>query len=247
MKIINLIWASFLLALIPVLTTLMCIIVLILVRILRCSQKNVQIFFHYWGRLICILCGVSVHAEGLEKLKANQTYIFAANHQSQFDIFVLHGYLKCDFRWLAKKELFQMPIWGGAMQAAGYIPIDRSHGRRALKSLEEAARQISAGTSVVVFPEGTRSLDGKLQPFKPGGIILAIKSGMPLVPVAIKGTYEILPKGRLLMKPGLISLRIGDPIDTRDFKMKQRHELAKHLETEVLAFLHEKKFLLDEF
>jgi 1-acyl-sn-glycerol-3-phosphate acyltransferase len=119
------------------------------------------------------------------------------------------------------------------MRRAGYIPIDRSHGRQAIKSLDEAAVKIGAGTSVIIFPEGTRSPDGKLHEFKAGAMLLAIKSGVPVVPVAIIGTYEILPKGKLLMKPGKVLIRIGQPIETKSYGSKDKHQLAQALHDEV--------------
>ena len=142
-----------------------------------------------------------------------------------------------DFRWLAKKELFQVPIWGPAMRKAGYIPVDRSHGRQALKSLGEAAQKIAAGTSVIIFPEGTRTKDGKMQNFKAGAMVLAIKSGVDIVPVAIKGTYEILPKGKLLINPGNVSIRVGNPITTKNYTSKDKHGLAKVLQEDVAKLL----------
>ena len=141
-----------------------------------------------WGRLIIWVSGVRVRRGGGSGLDPAAPYVFAANHQSQYDIFVLSGYLGHDFSWLAKKELFRVPLWGKAMLAAGYIPIDRSKGREAMKSLGEAASRIAAGTSVVIFPEGTRSPDGRLGRFKPGVMHLAIKAGVPVVPVAIDGS-----------------------------------------------------------
>ena len=186
---------------------------------------------------MCRIGGIRVEVEGLENLQPNQSYIFAANHQSQIDIPALQGYLNADFRWLAKKELFKVPIWGAAMRKAGYIPVDRSHGRKALKSLEKAAKKIAEGTSVIIFPEGTRSIDGHLQPFKAGGMVLAIKAGVPLVPVGIVGTHEILPKGRLLIKPGRVKISLGQPIDTGEYHLKQKHELAQRLHEAVRELL----------
>ncbi|MBW2466236.1 MAG: 1-acyl-sn-glycerol-3-phosphate acyltransferase, partial [Deltaproteobacteria bacterium] len=181
--------------------------------------------------------GVKVRVEGMENLEKDRPYIFAANHQSQFDIFALQGFLGVDFRWLAKKELFEVPIWGPAMRRAGYIPIDRSRGRQAIKSLDEAAKKIAAGTSVIIFPEGTRTKDGRIQDFKAGAMVLAIKSGVDLVPVAIRGTYEILPKGKLLMKPGKVTIRAGLPIATKNYTTKDKHKLAGILQAEVTKLL----------
>jgi 1-acyl-sn-glycerol-3-phosphate acyltransferase len=180
--------------------------------------------------------------EGRELLESGKPYIFAANHQSQFDIFALQGFLGVDFRWLAKKELFKVPIWGPAMRRAGYIPIDRSHGREALKSLDEAAQKIAAGTSVIIFPEGTRSKDGKLQDFKAGAMLLAIKSGVDIVPVAIAGTHAVLPKGKLLTTPGKVNIRIGKPIEMKEFRPRDKHDLAKKVEGRVAEMLSSMAF-----
>jgi 1-acyl-sn-glycerol-3-phosphate acyltransferase len=219
------------------LTLLVSLVSLLWMGVLRRSSDEAQVFVRWWGRCICAVSGVRVDLEGEERLTADQPYIFAANHQSQYDIIALQGYLRFSFRWLAKKELFRVPIWGNAMKMAGYIPVDRSHGRQALKSLEEAARSIAEGTSVIIFPEGTRSLDGKLQPFKAGGMVLAIKAGVDLVPVGIMGTHEILPKGSLLLHPGRVRIRLGKPIPTRAYQTRQKHELASRLQREVGALI----------
>ena len=123
------------------------------------------------------------------------------------------------------------------MKKAGYIPVDRTHGRQALKSLDEAAKRIAEGTSVIIFPEGTRSRDGKLQPFKAGGMVLALKAGVELVPMAISGTFAILPKGSLMLHPDRVVIRIGPPITTRDYRTNQKHELALLLQKKVTAML----------
>ncbi len=219
------------------LTLFISIVTLFRTLVLRKDAASVQGLAAWWAKSICTAGGVVVSVTGTEKLDSEKPYIFAANHQSQFDIFALQGFLGVDFRWLAKKELFQVPIWGPAMRKAGYIPVDRSHGRQALKSLGEAAQKIAAGTSVIIFPEGTRSKDGKIKDFKAGAMILAIKSGVEIVPVAIDGTYEILPKGKLLMKPGNVAIRVGNPIATKDCTSKDKHTLAQFLQKEVTELL----------
>jgi len=221
----------------PLLTLLVSITAIVAIAIFRVSPARVQVLPRGWARIIARICGVPVLVEGLENLDPGQPYIFAANHQSQFDIFALQGYLGHDFRWLAKQELFRIPLFGPGMRLAGYIPVDRTHGRQAMKSLEAAAKRIAAGTSVIIFPEGTRSRDGSLQPFKAGGMVLAIKAGVPLVPVAILGSHEVLPKGKLLARPGRIVIRIGAPIATRDYQLKQKNELAERLRDAVAALL----------
>jgi 1-acyl-sn-glycerol-3-phosphate acyltransferase len=182
---------------------------------------------------------VRVTKEGGDDLTPSAPYIFACNHQSQFDIPVLHGFLGHDFRWLAKKELFQVPIWGAAMRAAGYIAIDSSQGREALRSLSAAAAEVAAGKSVVIFPEGTRSPDGRLGDFKAGGMQLAIKAGVPIVPVAIKGTHRVLPKGKLLVTPGEVTVRVGAPMEVKGCRPREKHDLALQVRARVADMLGE--------
>ena len=220
------------------LTLFVSLATLVLTIVFRQSADSIQGLAAWWARSVCVFCGVTVTVTGTENLAVGKPYIFAANHQSQFDIFALQGFLGIDFRWLAKKELFQVPIWGPAMRKAGYIPVDRSRGRQAMKSLNEAAGKIASGTSVIIFPEGTRSRDGKMQDFKAGAMVLAIKSGVDIVPVAIKGTYDILPKGKILMKAGRVSINVGNPIETKSYSTKDKHALAKILQDEVSGLLN---------
>ena len=203
----------------------------------RKSEVKAQVFPRYWGRALCWLAGVRVKVEGVENIDPGQTYIFAGNHCSQYDIFAFQGYFPHDFRWIAKKELFRIPIFGQAMHRVGYIPIDRSHGRQALKSLDQAAGRIAAGSSVLIFPEGTRSANGQLQDFKTGAVLLAIKAGVPIVPLGFNGSYEVLPKGRLLPRSGEIVIRIGPPISTTHYKMGDKQALALELHTAVAQLL----------
>ena len=178
--------------------------------------------------------------EGLEKLQPDQTYIFVGNHSSQFDIFSFQGYYPYTFRWIAKKELFNIPVFGQTMKKVGYIAIDRSKGRQAMKSLDKAAEQIASGNSVLIFPEGTRSPNGKLQEFKTGAILLAIKSGVQVVPIGFNGSYSILPKKKLLANNGKIIIRIGTPMPTDHYKSRDKQALASSLHTAVQKLLDDK-------
>ncbi|PIE60147.1 MAG: 1-acyl-sn-glycerol-3-phosphate acyltransferase [Desulfobulbus propionicus] len=202
----------------------------------RRSKKKALAFPRFWGVFLCRLAGVTVEFKGLDHIQPDRTYIFAGNHCSQFDIFCFQGFFPYNFRWIAKKELFRIPVFGAAMKKVGYIAIDRSRGRKALKSLEEAARQIAQGDSVLIFPEGTRSQTGRLQEFKTGAIILAIKAGVPVIPLGINGSDTILPKGRLLADSGKIVVNIGKPVPTDHYTAKDKQKLARalHLEVEKL-------------
>lgn len=223
----------------PLLTLIISLIAIVWIVVLRLPADTMHRLVRLWGRAICVVAGIRVRVEGAENFRPEETYIFAANHQSQTDIPALQGYFMANFRWLAKKELFQVPIWGAAMRGAGYIAVDRSHGRQAMKSLDEAAQRIAEGTSVLVFPEGTRSPDGALLPFKAGALLLAIKAAVPLVPVAICGSRHVLPRGKLLIRPGTITIRIGKPIQTTGYTSRQKNELADLLRHEVARLLAE--------
>jgi len=203
----------------------------------RKSEIKAQVFPRYWGRILCRIAGVRVRVEGLANIDPGRIYIFAGNHCSQYDIFSFQGYFPHDFRWIAKKELFRIPVFGLAMHRVGYIPIDRSHGRQALKSLDEAARRIASGSSVLIFPEGTRSADGTLQEFKAGAVLLAIKAGVPIVPLGFNGSHEVLPKGRLLPRNGEIVIRIGTPIPTGHYRTADKQVLAVELHAAVARLL----------
>ncbi len=181
----------------------------------------------FWLRAILFITGVKVEVRGLEHLKKDEAYIFAANHQSQFDIPVLAVALPYQIRWLAKKSLFHIPFFGWALKAIGYIPVDRENPRKGYESLLLAAEKIKAGFSVVIFPEGTRSTDGKLLPFKTGGFVLAIKSGRPVVAVAICGTRDIMPKGKLYVRPGRVRLKVFPPIPTEGLSVREKASLAQ--------------------
>lgn len=240
MKILILIRGVLVLIFVPVLTFLTSILAILYLVIFRGTPRKTQVLPRTWGKMILAASGVTVDVKGLENIKPGRPYIFAANHQSQFDIFAMQGSFDFDFRWMAKKELFNIPLFGSAMRKAGFISIDRSRGRQALKSLMLAAERIASGTSVILFPEGTRSLDGKVHDFKTGGMMLAIKSGVPLVPVGISGSFDVLPKGKLLAKPGHISIRVGTPVETKNYTARQKQELAEKIRNDVLQLIAEK-------
>jgi len=224
---------------IPPLTVVVCLGALVDVHWIRKSKSKAQQFPRIWGRLLCWIAGIRVRVEGQENLDPSRTYIFVGNHTSQTDIWSFQGYIPHDFRWIAKKELFAIPIFGAAMRAVDFISIDRSRGRQAVKSLNNAANRIAEGTSVLIFPEGTRSPDGHLQPFKTGAIMLAIKAGVPVVPVCFNCTHQVLPKGSLVARGGNVVLRIGTPLPTSDFNVKDKQELALKLQQQVAELLDE--------
>ncbi len=186
-----------------------------------------HVFAKLWGRIALLANRIKVRVEGMEHLNGKGPYLFMSNHQGFYDIFVLLGHLPYQFKWLAKKELFSVPFLGWTMAAVGYISIDRGGTRNTVEAMNEAARKIRDGMSVVIFPEGSRSPDGSIQPFKKGGFTLAIKSKAPIVPIAISGSREIMPKDSLTAAPGEIRILVGNPIETQHYSLKDRESLMK--------------------
>jgi 1-acyl-sn-glycerol-3-phosphate acyltransferase len=194
--------------------TLLMGIVAIAISLFFSSARAVHWIARIWGRSFLAISGIRVTVTGAERLDPRQAFIFMANHQSNFDIPVLLAHLPVPFRWLAKAELFRIPVFGRAMRGAGYISIDRANRHAAIQSLARAVQTIRQGVSMMIFPEGTRSLDGSLQPFKKGGFIMAIEAQVPVVPVVLRGTYQIMPKNRLLIRPRRVVMAIDEPIAT---------------------------------
>ena len=186
-----------------------------------------------WARTILAVARVRVRITGLSHIDPNRSYIYMANHQSNFDIPVLLGYLKVQFRWLAKVELFSVPIFGKALRLMGSLPIDRSNRQTAIKSLDQAAAKVQGGTSIIIFPEGTRGATGQLLPFKKGGFVLAIKSGQPIVPVSISGTQFIQPRGVLRIHPGPVKVVLGPPLETTAYTLNRKQELMAELRAAI--------------
>ena len=171
----------------------------------------------FWGRLICFMLFVRVEITGLEHINPKESYVFALNHQSYFDIFVVYGWLPNIFKWIMKAELRKIPFVGLACQAAGHIFIDRSSSVAAAKSIEKAKEQLRNGVSVVIFPEGTRTLTGKMQPFKRGAFRIATDLKLPIVPATLVGSFERLQRNSLRFRYGKVQLHIHPPVDVKQY------------------------------
>ncbi|MFQ5560304.1 MAG: lysophospholipid acyltransferase family protein [Nitrospinota bacterium] len=182
-----------------------------------------------WARLICKISGVRVEIKGKENINPRGPQIFLANHQGFFDIFAIAGFFNVPFIWFAKKGLFFIPLVGSAMSKAGYISVDRSKPLSSARSLKTAVRRLRSGMSIVIFPEGTRTVDGSVSKFKKGSLFLAIKSRVPIVPVTIAGSYEVLKKGSMLIRPGKIIIQLGPPISTESLTKTGEVELLENI------------------
>lgn len=179
--------------------------------------------------------GVKVTVEGAEHIPKDQPVVFVSNHQSWFDIISLAANLPGYPRFVYKKEMAKIPILGEALKRAGHILIDRQNRQKAFEAYEEAARVIREGMSAVVFPEGTRSRTGELLPFKKGPFVLAIASQVPLVPVFCAGTFGIMPKGSMRVRPHPVTLRLGEPIETKGLTYDDREDLLRRTRAAIMA------------
>ncbi len=192
-----------------------------------------------WGKILLAVSFIRVRTEGLEKLDPNATYVFVANHASLMDIPAILSALQHQFRFFAKLVLYKIPFLGTHLRRAGHIPVDRSSPRASLKSMTEGARIIAdRQISVLLFPEGGRAPEG-LREFKEGAAYIAIKAGVPIVPIAIVGMRPLLPMDSIHIRSGRVTVRIGDPIPTQGLKISDRVELTQRLYTEISGILLE--------
>jgi len=196
------------------------------------EEMQVKIARH-WARSLLQVSGVHVKVEGLEKIDPHGSYVFAANHVSYMDTPVIFTHIPVSFRFLAKSELFKWPFIGTHLTRARHISVPLE-ARAALKAMSEASHTLkSRGISLLVFPEGGRSETGKLQDFKDGAAYLAIKGGVPLVPIGLIGMHEILPMHSANVQAGPVILRIGDPIPTDRLKLHDRGRITQELRDQV--------------
>ena len=191
----------------------------------------------WWARLNSYLTPMLVRVQGRENINKDQSYVVVSNHQSYFDIFVLYGWLGIDFKWVIKKELRKVPFLGIACEKIGHIYIDRSNTQAAIASLQEAKKKLTRGTSVLFFPEGTRSITGELQPFKKGAFSMALELGIPILPVSVLNTANILPARTMNLFPGRATLMIHEPCDVTPYSAETMDMLMSEVKKAVQAGL----------
>jgi 1-acyl-sn-glycerol-3-phosphate acyltransferase len=183
-----------------------------------------------WAKDNLWLSRARVELEGLEHVDRNRSQLFVSNHSGLHDTLSLAARLPIQFRWIAKKSLFTVPFMGWHMQRSGYIAIDRENPREAAKSIVEAAKTIQSGISAIAFPEGTRSKTGTLGGFHSGAFALALRAGVPLVPISIDGSYRVIVPKTLQVNPGTaIRIRIGKPIDLAGYPRGEKHRLMEEV------------------
>lgn len=183
----------------------------VLVSLLESESRVQHRLVGFWGRLLLWVSGGKVDTAGLERIPRHEAFVIVSNHLSMMDIPVLMSFLPIPFRFLAKRSLFRLPFIGWHLHRGGHIRLDREDKRSAVKALAQARRVLQRGFSVLVFAEGSRSQSG-LQPFKTGAAHLAIKAGVPILPIGLVGTDRLLPKGSIHIRPGRAHLRVGEPL-----------------------------------
>jgi len=206
-----------------------------------CYLTGIQNFIYrpvrFFVRVGMKLAGVEVKVEGLERLDPGQTYVFTPNHQSVIEVPLMVTYLGRDTAFLAKKELFRIPVFGKGMRQIGIIPVDRRNSAAAIESARKATDNLKMGKSYVVYPEGTRSPDGRPLPFKKGAFLMAIDAGVPVVPITVSGSSRVMPKGKVKIFPGTVRLTIHDPISTDGYSRANVSTLVDQVRGKVLSSL----------
>jgi 1-acyl-sn-glycerol-3-phosphate acyltransferase len=192
----------------------------------------------WWSSAVLWAVGVKVRVHGLERASSGEPHIFASNHVSWFDVPALAKILP-RYKFVAKAELFKVPIFGTAMRAAGMIEIQRENRKAAFGAYDVAAERIRAGNSVVVFPEGTRGHAYPLRPFKKGPFVLAIAVGVPIVPIIVHGTIEIMPRGSLWAHPGTIDIHLLEPVSTTGVDYDHRESLMQTVKKRMADAMRE--------
>ena len=171
----------------------------------------------FWSCSFFWLMFLPVSVDGTEHIQPGQSYVFVSNHQSMFDVWLVYGWLPVIFKWLMKAELRKVPFVGTGCKAAGHIFVDRRNAKAAMESLKEVEKQLVNGVCTVIFPEGTRSLNGEVGRFKRGAFQIAWDLGLPVIPLSLDGCFEVLPKGKPFVQRHPVHMHIGEPIDLKKY------------------------------
>ncbi|HOS96667.1 MAG TPA: lysophospholipid acyltransferase family protein [Deltaproteobacteria bacterium] len=188
-----------------------------------------------WARIMLAATGVRVEIRGKEKIRPGQSHVIISNHQSEYDILAIVTTLGIQYRWIIKKELRHVPLFGYALYASRNIFIDRGDHEQAMQSIRHGLERLPEGVSVLFFAEGTRSADGSIAPFKKGGFLVALEKGLPILPVTVNGSRRVLPKKSLVFHPGPIEVVVADPIDTIGYTRETLQDLVDRTRGVIVA------------
>jgi 1-acyl-sn-glycerol-3-phosphate acyltransferase len=197
------------------------------------------------ARMAVWLAGVRLEIHGLDRIPRHQPAVFMANHQSNCDPPALLAVLP-RMLVMVKKEFFRVPILGRGMLACGFIPVDRRNREQALEAVEKGVQALKAGKPFLVYPEGTRSPDGRLQRFKKGVFVMAIKAGAPIVPISVSGSSKIMPKGKFVMRPGVVRITFHETVATEGFTVEDRQVIIERVRQAILAGLEKDEWAVEQ-
>src|ERR1043166_9277083 len=212
--------------------------VVMAIALVRSTSPAIDAIIRCWARCLVRAAGIDLHTERMETVDRKQRYILIANHYSYFDIPVIIAAVPQPIRFMAKVSLFKIPIFGWALGRAGFIPIDRKNRRTAVKSFDLAAERIRKGNTIVVFPEEGRSRNREMRPFQRGGFLLALKSELPILPLAVDGTYDVYRVGAKRITPGVVTIKVGDPIATAGRSVREKEQLAEQSRSQIEKMLN---------
>jgi 1-acyl-sn-glycerol-3-phosphate acyltransferase len=206
---------------------------LILLALDPIKQRLAQPFVIFWARVIMRLCFIKIHVLGLENIKGIKSAVFAANHQSMVDVFMMVAYIPRRTAFLAKNQTRFIPVIGQLMPMLGHIMVDRTNPKRSLRSVQKCIRALSGNRSIVIFPEGTRSLNGEMNRFKSGSLKIPLRTGAPVVPVTICGTLNVMPKNTFGVRPHTVVMHLGKPIETKEMQVSDFRLFVDQLEQTI--------------
>jgi 1-acyl-sn-glycerol-3-phosphate acyltransferase len=224
-------------ALIAVLVTIPIASAVIVVAMFSSRTPILDKLIRLWARLLVRAAGIDLHIENVERIDPSKRYILVANHYSYFDITCILAAIPQPIRFMAKVSLFKIPIFGWSLARAGFIPIDRQNRRTAVKSFDLAAERIRKGNTVVVFPEEGRSRHREMREFQRGAFLLALKSRLEMVPMAIDGTYDVFRVGAKRITPGRVTIRVGTPIATEGLTLRDKERLSSEAREQIQGLL----------
>jgi 1-acyl-sn-glycerol-3-phosphate acyltransferase len=219
------------------LVTIPCALATTVVALVRSTSPKIDTIIRFWARNLVRAAGIDLHLEHEAVLDPEKRYILVSNHYSYFDIPCILAVVPQPIRFMAKASLFKIPIFGGAIGRAGFIPIDRKNRRTAVKSFDLATKRIQQGNTIVIFPEEGRTRTRTLRPFQRGAFLLALKSRLPIVPIAIDGTHDVFPVGAKTIRPGRVTVKIGTPIEPSEFSVRDKNALSSRARSEIVAML----------
>jgi 1-acyl-sn-glycerol-3-phosphate acyltransferase len=224
-------------ALVAVVVTIPLATTTMVIAIFKSNAKAIDSVIRLWAGLLVKAAGIDLRSENTETIDRDKRYIIISNHYSYFDIPCIFVAIPQPIRFMAKISLFKIPIFGWAIGRAGFIPIDRKNRRTAVKSFELAGERIRKGNTVVVFPEEGRSREKTMREFQRGGFLLALRSGLPILPVAIDGTYEVYSAKARWLTPGPVTIRVGKPIPTEGLTVRDKERLLRESRAQILSML----------